>query len=189
MTPMLGIMASGISGNLWSPGKDYDSIATTTVGGGGAASITFSSIPATYKHLQIRISARCAIATVLRNITLRVNSDTGANYTTHYMFGDGATVTAGAEVSVSFMYPGITAGASANADVFAANVMDILDYANTNKNKTLRNLQGIDNNGSGRAYLASGLWNSTSAITSLTFGAEGGSNFDEYSSFALYGVK
>jgi hypothetical protein len=44
MTPMLGIMASGISGNLWAPGKDYDSIATTTVGGGGAASITFSSM-------------------------------------------------------------------------------------------------------------------------------------------------
>jgi hypothetical protein len=64
------------------------------LGGGGAASITFSSIPATYKHLQIRISARCAIATVFSNIiAYRVNSDTGANYTIHYMFGDGASVT------------------------------------------------------------------------------------------------
>jgi hypothetical protein len=55
MTPILGILASGMSGNLWAPGKDFDSIATTTVGAGGASTITFSSIPSTYRHLQIRL--------------------------------------------------------------------------------------------------------------------------------------
>jgi len=57
MTPMLGIMASAISGNLFTPSKDYDSIATVTVST-AVSSITFSSIPATYRHLEIRFIAQ-----------------------------------------------------------------------------------------------------------------------------------
>lgn len=187
--PNLGIIASQISGHLWAPSNSYDSIATTTVGAGGTSTITFSSIPSTYKHLQIRAFARCATATVVRNITLRINSDTGANYATHYLYGDGASALAAADVSAAFMYAGIAAGASANASVFGANVMDILDYANSNKNKTVRNLRGVDNNGSGTVYLVSGMWNNTAAVSTITLAVEGGANFDQYSSFALYGIK
>ena len=186
--PNLGIIASSISGNLWAPSKDFDSIATTTLST-TASSITFSSIPATYRHLQLRIFARSDIFTVIRNITLRINSDTGANYSSHYLYGDGATAFSAADVNVSFMYIGNAAGGNANANVFGANVLDILDYTNTNKTKTLRNLRGMDNNGSGQVALISGLWNNTSAVTSLTFAIEGGSNFTQYTSAALYGIK
>ena len=85
--------------------------------------------------------------------------------------------------------------ANQNSNVFAVSVIDILDYANTNKFKTVRALTGDDNNNStnyGYISLSSSLWRSTSAITSLTFDQESSSsttNFVQYSSFALYGIK
>lgn len=54
VTRYTDMLAGNSFWNPWSPSTDYDSIATTTVGAGGAASITFSSIPSTYQHLQIR---------------------------------------------------------------------------------------------------------------------------------------
>lgn len=189
MTPILGILASGISGNLWQPGKDYDSIATTTVGGGGAASITFSSIPATYRHLQVRCLMRSAGASA--NLTMQINGDTTNNYTYHVLYGDGSTVTAaGAGTGLPYNFTGYMPVSSSTASAFGTAVTDILDYANTSKYKTTRSLTGADMNGSGLVELASGLWLSTSAVTSLVFKvSDGASNFAQYSSFALYGIK
>ena len=65
--------------------------------------------------------------------------------------------------------------------------MDILDYSNTNKNKTLRQLAGTDNNGNGVVGLSSGLWQSTAAVASIDITAIG--SFSQYTSFALYGIK
>ena len=67
--------------------------------------------------------------------------------------------------------------------------MDILDYTNTNKNKTVRVLQGFDENGSGVVAFNSFLYSTnTNAITSLTL-TSSGTSFAQYSSFALYGIK
>jgi hypothetical protein len=68
-------------------------------------------------------------------------------------------------------------------------VVDILDYANTNKYKTVRSLGGIDNNGSGFLMYNSGLWMNTSAITSLSFTFDSPNTFTEYTQFALFGIK
>jgi hypothetical protein len=77
-----------------------------------------------------------------------------------------------------------------SANIFSGFVIDILDYANTNKYKTIRYLSGYDANGSGRVGLGSGSWRSTSAVTSITLqGLEYSSNYKQYSSFALYGIK
>jgi hypothetical protein len=71
--------------------------------------------------------------------------------------------------------------------------LDILDYANTNKFKTIRGLSGWNNNdtvdGNGSVRFISGLWRNTAAITSLKIVPEAAVNFKQYSSFALYGVK
>jgi hypothetical protein len=182
MTPILGIMASAISGNLWAPAKDYDSIATTTLST-TASSITFSSIPATYKHLQLRLM--CRNSTILSSISMQFNSDTGANYARHRLSGDGATATAAAATSATFMGLG---DQPTTASTFYTSVVDILDYANTNKAKTVRLLYGYDLNGSGEVGLRSNLWTNTSAITSIVITADS-STFAQYSSFALYGVK
>lgn len=179
--------ATGIS--LALDNNFMEPIATTLVGSGGVNQVTFNDIPQTYKHLQIRAIARCAHANSLRNIALRINSDGGNNYADHYILGNGSATSSGADTSVNYMYIGISSGAGANANVFAANVLDILDYSNTSKYKTVRNLHGIDNNGDGTVYLRSGLWMDTSAVVSLSFTIEGGSNINQYSRFSLYGIK
>jgi hypothetical protein len=118
---------------------------------------------------------------------MQMNSDTTTNYNSHILYGDGSSATASsygdrADIPVW----GNNTGTAANT--FAVCVVDILDYANTNKYKTTRCLDGYDSNGSGVIALTSGLWRSTSAITSLKFTGFSG-NLAQYSSFALYGCK
>ena len=189
MSPILGIYASQISGHLWAPSGAYDSIATTTVGSGGASTITFSSIPATYQHLQLRWIARSERAAAQDFVDIRLNSDTGANYAAHLLYGDGATASAAAYVSNTSAGVIFMPASTATASVFGTGVMDILDYANTNKYKTTRILGGADINGSGRSVLGSGVWMNTAAVTTLTIITDNASTYSQYSSFALYGIK
>lgn len=179
---------SGMVGNpVIMPGS-YESIATVDVGAGGSSTITFSSIPSTYTHLQIRILARGSAANVYGSIGLRFNSDTAANYSDHILGGDGASASAQADVSSTSVNSAIITGGNATASIFGVGIIDILDYANTNKYKTTRNLGANDQNGGGILRFASGSWRSTTAVTSITLTENLGSNFAQYSSFALYGV-
>ena len=188
MAPLLGIMASQISGHLFGPSGAYDSIATTTVGAGGASSVTFSSIPSGYTHLQVRYLSRSDSAGINQTF-FRVNSDTGGNYSSHILYTDGGgSVGAGAYTGDTYCRAGLQAGPSTTSSVFGMGVIDILDYANTNKFKTMRTMSGIDANGSGYVWYSSASWRSTSAITSLTFFSENG-NFIQNAQFALYGIK
>jgi len=161
----------------------YEKIATTTLGS-ATSSITFSSIPQTYTHLQIRGIGRSSTANA--NITLRVNSDTSSSYTEHYLYGDGATVAAGGAVAGTFAYLGTNAPSGATASVFGTSIMDILDYTNTNKTKVVRMLWGSDQNGAGFVSLFSGSLNTTSAITA--FNLFNGFNWASNSRFDLYGI-
>ena len=186
MTPMLGIMASAAMGSKQS---SYESIATKTLAS-AQATITFSSIPATYKHLQLRWIARSARASVEDSFRITLNSDSGTNYTSHYLAGDGAAVYAGVQgTSMNYMVFGSQAGASAGASTFSTAVVDLLDYATTTKYKTTRTLTGYDNNGSGSISLLSSLWMNTAAVNSITIVTSTAANFAQYSSFALYGIK
>lgn len=179
MSPILGIWASQ---NYPRSTTAYESIATAA-GTGSSAVITFSSIPGTYSHLQIRAIARTASGT---GAFLQYNSDTGSNYTRHYLEGDGSTVAAGAGTSQTKIdYLQAISTASTNA----VNIVDILDYANTNKYKTTRILGGFDANGTGQIGLGSGLWMSTSAISTITITTSNGANFATTTQFALYGIK
>jgi hypothetical protein len=177
--PILGIVASSISGNLTS----YESIATVTVGAGGTSSITFTGIPSTYKHLQIRgISQGSGIA----SNGMQFNGDGTSNYNAHYFYGDGVTTASGFQASTS-MYAFLTTASSAT-NIYGGFVIDILDYADTNKFKTFKSLTGGDQNGLGYMEQLSGAWRSTSAISSITMFAYS-SVLSQHSTFALYGIK
>ena len=154
------------------------------------ATITFSSIPQTYKHLQVRIMARTDRAGAsVDPMLLRFNSDSGTNYSWHDFYGDGASVAAEAASTSTGIKFYRAAGATATASRFGIAVLDILDYTSTNKNKTVRYLGGIDQNGSGEVFVGSGAWlNNTNATTSLSITPFAGTNFVANSSFALYGV-
>jgi hypothetical protein len=189
MSLILGILAQ--TGTPPAPvyDSDYESIATVTVGSGGSSSITFSSIPSTYKHLQIRALMQSTVSSGGDSIKFTINSDTGSNYARHTLQGDGASAVAGGIGSTTFANTGETAVVG-NTNIFTGMVLNILDYANTNKTKTFMILSGFDVNGSGGVLnFRSNLWNSTSAITRIDFATSTGSNISQYSSFALYGIK
>jgi hypothetical protein len=182
MSPILGIIASSMKGES----NSYESIATVTVGSGGASSITFSSIPSTYQHLQLRGITKHSSSSTFS--AMRFNSDTASNYSAHYLDGDGATITAGAASNYDRSYFGY-AGTSSQTNIFGVSVIDILDYKDTNKFKTVRILTGVDVNGSG-GYMefSSSSWRSTSAITDINIFFSS-NNFAQYSQVALYGIK
>jgi hypothetical protein len=165
----------------------YESISTVTVGSGGSASASFTSIPATYKHLQIRYIARSDAATAEADFLYSLNSDTtSSNYNYHRLIGTGAAVYS--QGSTSSRIVGNNTGSSATSGMFSAGVIDILDYASTDKYKTTRNLTGIDRNGAATHGLYSNLWRNSAAISSITLTPDSG-NWAQYTQFALYGIK
>ena len=186
MSPILGIIASSISGNLVT--NSYESIATVTVGAGGAATISFSSIPATYKHLQLRLYAKStrAAGNAGDAINMRFNSDSGTNYSYHQLQGNGTTASASGLATQSQIQ--IERAGDATASIVGVMIVDILEYANTNIYKTTRNLGGVDFNGSGYVTLMSGNWRSTAAINAISLDPNAG-DFAQYSQAALYGIK
>jgi len=182
---ILGIIASSKFGDV----GDYESIATVSVGSGGAANVEFTSIPATFTHLQIRGIARSSLSATGAGFIMRANSDTGSNYAAHNLLGDGASAQANAYASNTYMYPSsYMPAANATASIFGTTIIDVLDYANTNKYKTMRSLYGTDLNGSGQVGIASSVWMNTNAITSLSL-LFTTSNLVQYSHFALYGIR
>jgi hypothetical protein len=182
--PILGIMASSVLKVT----NSYESIATVTVGSGGTTNVTFSSIPSTYKHLQVRMNIRSNRAVAVEVFNMIFNSTQSNQYAFHYLAGNGSVTQVGSGTSSNDGIGAYIAGDSATSGVFGGAVTDILDYTDTNKQRTIRTLGGVDNNGSGGVMLGSALWNNSSAINSIKF-VSGGTGWVEYSSFALYGIK
>ena len=191
---MLNNIAALIGGAAPEVG-DYESIATAN-GTGSSGVITFTGIPSTYKHLQLRWIAKgtSVLGGYPTDTTLVINSDsTATNYYTHTLSGNGSNAVAGsANNNTNGVAPAI-GSYTGLANIYAAGVMDILDYSNTNKFKTLRHLTGCDTNGadSQRIYLSSMLWKNTNAISSISITTDPTylTNWTTASSFALYGIK
>jgi hypothetical protein len=178
--PNLGIIASSISGNL----SSYESIATITPYT-TTSTVVFSSIPSTYKHLQIRWFAR---GSSLAGLYWTFNGDNGANYARHRLSGDGGTASSSGLASQNQIYTVASWGIPNATSTFAGGVYDILDYQNTNKYKTMRGLAGQNSVTSGGVEVVSGLWMSSSAINSITISPNTGT-IQANSHWALYGIK
>lgn len=178
---------SAILNNGVSAVGDYESIQTVTLGS-AQASVDFSSISNAYTHLQIRgigLTTGTAVQCVLRvgNTTI----DSGSNYSRHSLYGDGGAAAAtGAATQTGVVIGGFAVGMNSTNPY--AYVIDILDYKNVSKNKTVRCLSGTDRNGSGEIDFNSGAWLNTSAITNISIIASS-STFVANTQFALYGVK
>jgi hypothetical protein len=171
--------------------SSYESIATVTATG-GEVSLTFSSIPGTYSSLQIRGIARANDAgTGATDMSIRFNSDSGSNYAYHILQGTGSTVSASSGATQTLMYTfRNVVGGGAGSGIFGGVLLDVHDYASTSKYKTLRAFAGSDRNTTDTTYrvqLSSGLWQSSSAVTSVTLGC--GDGFAAGTTFALYGIK
>lgn len=176
---------SALAGNpLIMPGS-YESIASTTLST-TSSTVTFSSIPSTYSHLQIRMSARSSFSFgSMFDSYIAFNGDnTYSGYKDHILYGNASSVTAVNASSYNLSYT--TPGANQTASVYNGVIIDVLDYANTNKNTVARFLGGADLNGSGNIVFGSVLWPNTAAVNQITLSCDG--SFVADSTFALYGV-
>lgn len=188
---MIGALVAGQVGSGGAVLSSFESIATAT-GTGSSGTITFSSIPSTFKHLQIRAIVKTDSTSVLGVGNLAFNGDTGTNYTRHRIYGDGASVVAdGTTAATSIVGAAWGAGSPTGAtNIVGPSVIDILDYTNSSKYKTVRFIGGRDyNDTNGFIVVGSGLWLNTNAVTSITFTVTGGTNFTTQTTFALYGIK
>jgi len=183
VTPVLGIIASSNQQGRGGAVGSYDALASVTLSA-ATSSVTFTGIPTGYQHLQIR--ALC-LTTGQESLYIAYNSDfIGANYRDFQIGGNGS---GSGFTFTNAGVNGIGAGIGlVSQTAGAGNVIDILDYRNTNKNKVARSLWGVDKNGSGSVGLFSHFWANTSAINSITFSTST-YPFQAFSSFALYGVK
>lgn len=166
----------------------YKLISKTTVGSGGAANITFSSIPQTYTDLVIKFSARSTTAN--STVGFRFNGDSGStSYNAQIVFGNGSS--AGADRSdpsnqLRSMYLPTTAE---TASVFGNGEIYIPNYTSGNTKITSAE-SVIENNGTfGNVTMNAGLWTGSSAITSIVFSLTSGDNLAQYSTARLYGIK
>jgi hypothetical protein len=164
----------------------YESIQTVYIASGSQASIDFTSIPSTYKHLQIRCLVKSTRALYVSGLYFRINGDTGSNYAYHVMYGDDTT-SSYSSAAATYGNAGTITG-DTQASTFGAGIIDIYDYANTSKRKTIRSHVGTVTNAQGEATYTGTLWNSTSTISSINMFTEAG-NIMQYSHFALYGIK
>jgi hypothetical protein len=166
----------------------YFSLATTTLAS-AASTITFTGIPSGYKYLQLRCFARTTAAVDNDTASITFNSNSSANYSGHNLRGNGGVTASDGAASQTSAAIQRFAGGNQAASMFGVAIVDILDYANTTKYKTFKDVGGYDFNGTGNTYLSTGLWMSSSPITSITMTPSQGGNWAQYSSFALYGVK
>jgi hypothetical protein len=167
----------------------YDALSAVTLSE-ATSSVTFAGIPAEYDHLQIRVLARNSSANSAVAFYARYNSDTGSNYYLYHLIAGTGSGTPGSNAggAGTEMLWGDTIGTTGLASAFGTSIIDILDYSNTNKNKTSRVLYAQEQNGGGTIAFASNLWRSTAAVNYITL-FSGIGNFAQHSSFALYGVK
>lgn len=157
------------------------------------ATVTFNNVNnySQYKHLQLRAVLRDtnSFAATIRNVPMRFNGDSGSNYFAHELIGEsGGIFGQGMGAPTTSIAPRATIDDTATANVFVASVWDILDFASTTKNKTVRILSGT-NQGStaARIVLSSGAWNNTAAITSISLGSA--NSHKTGSRFSLYGIR
>lgn len=154
---------------------------------GGANKIMFTDIPQGYKHLQIR----GILSNDAANYAMwRINGDYGTNYAAHVISGDGATASATALSGTLDFFPmGRPNYLGRYTTIYSGFIMDILDYTNTNKYKTIRNLTGWDSNGGGSVNFESAVWMNTNPITSIQVQPTGANNWLANSRISLYGIK
>lgn len=163
-------------------GATYEPIATQTLGS-AAASITFSSIPATYTDLRV-VWTNYFISGV-GNSWIQFNGDAGTNYSLTCISGNGTTVYSTTLTNAARVGPSVYSGPSSSTNPFATT--DIFSYAGSTY-KTVLSTVSADNNGSGWVERTVGLWRSTAAITSITLSANG-QTFNAGTTATLYGIK
>jgi len=157
------------------PTPTYTPLATVTLGS-SAASVTFSSIPATYRDLIFVFNG--GVISGAHNLSVAFNSDTtSGNYSGVAMSGTGSSA------SSVLILPRLLNDfgyLEANQAVF---ITQFMDYSATDKHKTYLSRS---NNAANGVSAVAGRWANTAAITSIALTS--GANFATGTTFSLYGI-
>jgi hypothetical protein len=165
----------------------YTLIASNTVGSGGAASINFTSIPATYTDLVIQYSIRISQAGTNDWALLTFNSIGGTSNNAIYLRGDGSTAASSSGLTSNYIRGVIANGASSTASTFASNTVYIPNYTSSNYKSVSLDGTQEDNATANYMVITAGLLTNTSVITSIQLAAPSGT-FVQYSTAYLYGI-
>lgn len=169
----------------------FKALATTTVGSGGASSITFSSIPSGYTDLVVLASFRHD--QTIGDFRVRFNGDTGSNYSRRWLQGDGSNASSNnASGNDGFYWNAVSDRSNYTANTFSNFQMYIPNYTSSNY-KSVSVDTVIENNATAAVmWMVASLWSSTSAITSITLEPNDGgtaANLVQYSKATLYGIR
>lgn len=193
-----GLVPASLSGTETLTNKSFDQ--TSNVGlvhietktlSGAAASFDFTSIPAVYKDLQLRIHGRSSHSSDHQALQWRFNGDAGSNYDYLIWYVTGGGLTASDSFGSTAALCGIVAAANADANLFSTVIVDIQSYAQTTSNKLMQG-RTAHKIGTGanelQNYNNSAAWRSTAAINQVTITPSNG-NFITGSSASLYGIR
>jgi hypothetical protein len=164
-------------------GATYEPLATTTLGT-AAASITFSSISSSYTDLRVIWTASAAGSEFP---TLRFNGDTGTNYSSTRLYGNGTSAASARSSTQTEIAIASDIAMPTSSSTFCLITIDIFSYAGST-NKTCLSVYSNDRNGSGEVARNVGLWRTTSAINSITLKTRDGTNMAIGTTATLYGI-
>ena len=164
----------------------YTLIASNTVGAGGVASVTFSSIPATYTDLVLKVSARSTTTATQDRIAISFNGSS-ADYTLIYLGDAAGSAVSYTRAAFGANHVGYMDAANNTANTFGNLEIYIPNYRSANYKSI--SVDAVMENNSATNYngMTAGLWSQTAAINSLTLTAVA-PNFTQYSTFTLYGI-
>ena len=168
----------------------YKLIASNTVGSGGVASVTFSSIPATYTDLVVKGSVRSALGGDNEDLAFQFNNDTATNYSYRRLLGFGSGVLSDKGTTVDIMAAGLINASTTTASTFASLDIYIPNYTSSNRKLSSADVVSETTNATtAYASLTADLWTGTAAITSIKIFGANLANLVQYSTFYLYGIK
>jgi hypothetical protein len=189
----LGVLAVAGAGAGPVAGGTYDLIESQILTG-TQATVEFTNLNtnygSTYQHLQLRITARSNRANAYDLLRMRFNGATGSVYSFHYLFGNGSLVDSdGGSTQTGMLFYRALEGNNATADTYGFGVFDILDPFETTKNTTVRALEAYVHAAESVVSLSSGLYQATTAVSSIELDSSLSSSFIAGSRFSLYGMR
>lgn len=167
----------------------FVSIASVLVGSGGAATIELTSIPSTYTDLVVKLTGRTTVAGV-STIRMKLNTDTGANYTYRQLQGNGSSASSstGSGATSSSNEVALINGSDSTSNCFSNTDIYFANY--TSSAAKYWSADSVEEENAATAYsrLTAGYWTGTASINAITFTLTSG-NFAQYSTATLYGIK
>jgi hypothetical protein len=158
-------------------GNTYEAIATQTVTGSAAASVTFSSIPSTYTDLVVVVQG--LLTTGADNVCLQFNGDTGSNYSVTVLLGDGTSASSFRTSNTS------NCGRDVISNIQGNVIYNINNYSNATTYKTVLGRSSATNYG---ARTSVSMWRNTAAINQIVLFPTA-YTFNVGTVLSIYGIK